>query len=305
MISRTATTRLVADILDLLDRDWIAWANVLELLAYASGLKPVVRLVADAASGEVLADFCQRQHWPWRWSGFWLEPVFHTPLNDTFTRLAYGNTPANCDRVLFVGHEAATRRAEELESMADPMATRELAALYGYPECCVAAYAEVQNGKPWLEVFLRGSDPADRVRDWRGNKVAYLLPPHPTLLPEYFPCSVDCAPTARLTRTYEAVLDEYGLRELADIIRENLMRPLLLFGGSLYRFDGLESRGGWYHVVGATEQYRIDDRLEQRQPKIGGIESIHVACGELTLRATTGDWHETLVPARTQLLRFG
>ena len=37
MLSRTATTRLVADILDLLERDWIAWANVLELLAYASG----------------------------------------------------------------------------------------------------------------------------------------------------------------------------------------------------------------------------------------------------------------------------
>ena len=93
MISRTATTRLVADILDLLDRDWIAWANVLELLAYASGLKPVVRLVADAANREILADFCQRQHWPWRWSGFWLEPVFHTPLNDTFTRLVYGHAP--------------------------------------------------------------------------------------------------------------------------------------------------------------------------------------------------------------------
>jgi hypothetical protein len=141
MISRTATTRLVADILDLLDRDWIAWANVLELLAYASGLKPVVRLVADAASREILADFCQRQHWPWRWSDFWLDPVFHTPLNDTFTRLAYGQAPLNCNRVLFVGHEAATHRAEELEGMADPMAVRELAALYGYPECCVAAYA--------------------------------------------------------------------------------------------------------------------------------------------------------------------
>lgn len=305
MISRTATTRLVADILNLLDRDWIAWANVLELLAYASGLKPVVRLAADAASGEVLAEFCRRQHWPWRWSGFWLEPVFHTSLNDTFTRLAYGPAPADGDRVLFVGHDAATRRAEELEGMTDPLAARELAALYGYPACCAAAYAEVQRGKPWLEVFLRGSDPADQVRDWRGNKAAYLFPPHPTLLPEYFPCSVDCAPTARLARAYEAVLDECGLWELVAIIRENLMRPLLLFGGIMYRFDGLESRGDWYHVIGSTEQYRIADRLEQRQPEIGGIESIRVAHGELTLRATTGDWHEILVPGHTQLLRFG
>ena len=93
MLSRTTTTRLVADILELLDRDWIARAKVLELLAYASGFKPVVRLVADAASGEALTKFCQRQHWPWRWSDFWLEPVFHTPLNDTFTRLAYGQAP--------------------------------------------------------------------------------------------------------------------------------------------------------------------------------------------------------------------
>ncbi len=305
MILGTAPFSLVADILALLDRDLITWANVLELLAYASGFKPVVRLVADAASGEVLAEFCRRQHWPWRWSGFWLEPVFHTPLNDTFTRLAYGQAPPNCNRVLFVGHDAATRRAEELESMADPMAARELAALYGYPECCVAAYTEVQSGKPWLEVFLRGSDPADRVRDWRGNKAAYLFPPHPTLLPEYFPCSVDCAPTARLARAYEAVLDEYGLRELADIIRQSLMRPLLLFGDSLYRFDGLESRGDCYHVVGSTEQHRIADPLEQRQPEIGRIGSIRVAHGDLTLRTTTGDWHEILVPGRTQLLRFG
>jgi hypothetical protein len=305
MIPRTATTRLVVDILNLLDRDWIAWANVLELLAYASGLKPVVRLVTDATSRKALTDFCRRQHWPWRWSDFWLEPVFHTPLNDTFTRLVYGHAPADGDRVLFVGHEVATRRAEELEGMADPTAARELAALYGYPECCAVAYAEVQGGKPWLEVFLRGSDPADRVRDWRGNKAAYLFPPHPTLLPEYFPCSVDCEPTARLARAYESVLDEYGLRELADIIRQSLMRPLVLFGGILYRFDGLESRGDWYHVVGSTEQYRIADRLEQRQPEIGRIESIRVAHGELTLRTTTGDWHEILVPGHTQLLRFG
>ena len=152
---------------------------------------------------------------------------------------------------------------------------------------------------------LRGSDPADQVRDWRGNKAAYLFPPHPTLLPEYFPCSVDCAPTARLARAYEAVLDECGLWELVAIIRENLMRPLLLFGGIMYRFDGLESRGDWYHVIGSTEQYRIADRLEQRQPEIGGIESIRVAHGELTLRATTGDWHEILVSSRNQLLRFG
>ncbi len=130
-------------------------------------------------------------------------------------------------------------------------------------------FLRVQDGKPWLDVFLRGSNPADRVRDWRGNKAAYLFPPHPTLLPEYFPCSVDCAPTARLARAYEAVLQEYGLRDLLDIIREGLMRPLLLFGGSLYRFRVLKSRGGWYHPVGSTEQYRIDDQVVQRQPEIG------------------------------------
>jgi hypothetical protein len=67
----------------------------------------------------------------------------------------------------------------------------------------------------------------------------------------------------------------------------------------------LESRGGWHHVVGSIEQYRIDDPAAQRQPNIGRIESIRVARGELTLRATTGDWHETLVPGHTQLLRFG
>lgn len=95
------------------------------------------------------------------------------------------------------------------------------------------------------------------------------------------------------------------MQELADIIRQSLMRPLLLFGGSLYRFDGLESRGGWYHVVGSTEQYPIADPMVQQQPEIGRIESIRVAHGDLTLRTTTGEWHETLVPGHTQLLRFG
>ena len=208
-------------------------------------------------------------------------------------------------QTLFIGQTAATCRAEKLEGMTDPMAARELAALYVYPECCAIAYAEIQGGKPWLEVFLRGSDPADRVRDWRGNKAAYLFPPYPTLLPEYFPCSVDCEPTARLARTYEAVLHDCGLRALVDIIREGLMRPLLLFGGSLYRFRVLKSRGGWYHPVGSIEQYHIENLVAQRQPEIGRIKSIHVARGELTLRTTTGEWHEILVPGRTQLLRFG
>jgi hypothetical protein len=90
-----------------------------------------------------------------------------------------------------------------------------------------------------------------------------------------------------------------------DIIRQSLMRPLLLFGGSLYRFDGLESREGWYHVVGATERRCIDHPAMQRQQNISMIEALHIGGGELTVRTTTGEWHETLAPTRTQLLRFG
>ena len=300
-----SNTTLVTDILDLLDKEWIVWANVLELLAYARGLKPVVRLAVDAATCEVLTGFCRRQKWPWRCSEFWLEPVFRTNLNDTFTRLVYGNAPADCNRVLFVGHEAATRRAEELEAMLDPKAACELAVLYGYPECCTATYAEVQGGVPWVNVFLRGSDPGDRIWDWRGNKVAYLFPPHHTMLPEYFPCSVDCELTARLAQAYEAVLFDCGLQKLLDIIREGLMRPLLFFGGSLYRFEGLKFRDGWYHVVGSTDHRIIDVPVTQQLQDIRPIKSLRVRNGELIVRSATDEWCEPLVPARTQLLRFG
>jgi hypothetical protein len=35
------------------------------------------------------------------------------------------------------------------------------------------------------------------------------------------------------------------------------------------------------------------------------IEALHIGGGELTVRTTTGDWHEILVSTRNQLLRFG
>lgn len=294
----------MTDILELFDRDQIAWANVLELLAFASGLKPVVRLVVDFASHGVLADFCLRQQWPWRWSGFWLEPVYHTTLNDTFTRLAYGSPPADCDRVLFVGQDIATRRAEELEVKFERGAIRELATLYAYPECCAAAYAEVQGGVSWLEVFLRDSDPGDKVRDWRNNKAAYLFPPHPTLLPQYFPCSVDCKATARLAQTYETVLHDYGLDALLDSVHNCLRQPLLLFRGSLYRFDGLMPRDDWYQVVGSTERHLIDEPDILQQPDNPAIDALRISQGCLTVRSAHGEWCEPLSPARTQLLLF-
>lgn len=304
MTTQATSNTLVSDILELFDRDQIAWANVPELLAYARGIKPVVRLVVDGANGEVLADFCCRQQWPWRWSGFWLDPVFHTTLNDTFTRLAYGNAPADCDRVLYVGHDAATRRAEELEGRSDRLAIRELAMLYAYPECCAVAYSEVQGGVSWLEAYLRASDPGDKVRNWRGNKAAYLFPPHATLLPQYFPCSVDCKPTDRLARTYETVLYDYGLDALLDNVRKCLMQPLLLFHGSLYRFDGLIPCDGWYQVIGATERYLIDAPDMLRQPDIQAIDALRISCGNLSVRGASDEWCEPLSPACTQLLRY-
>jgi hypothetical protein len=63
--------------------------------------------------------------------------------------------------------------------------------------------------------------------------------------------------------------------------------------------------GIWHHVVGSTEQYRIDDPALQRQPSIGRIEALPIGGGELTVRDGAGEWHEPLVPGRTQWLRFG
>ncbi|MEI7613567.1 MAG: hypothetical protein WCK63_11685 [Betaproteobacteria bacterium] len=267
-------------------------------------MKPVVRLVVDKKASNVVIDFCQRHHWPWRLSDCWLETVFHTNLNDTFTRFAYSKAPADCNRLLFIGREDSTRRAESLEAMPDPEAAIELALLYGYPKCCTAAYAEVQRGVPWLEVFLRGSDPQGKIWDWRGNKTAYLFPPHHTLLPEYFPCSVNCKSTIRLAQIYEALLHDNGLDELLNIVRVGLMQPLLLFGGSLYRFEELELQGDSFHVIGFTEHYNIGTSVMPNQ-ETNKIQSIRFNCGELILQDSWGERHEPLMPGRTQLLRFG
>jgi len=304
-MASSKTTTLVTEILSLLDGDWISWSNVLELLAYDHGLKQVVRLAVDKETSGIIADFCHRYRWPYRLSDFWLEPVFRTNLNDTFSRLVYGNAPSDCIRVLFIGREVATRRAEKLEAIPDRKEASELALLYGYPKCCTTAYAEVQSGLPWLDAYLSNSSIQGQVWNWRSNKIAYLFPPHHTLLPEYFPCSVACESTIRLAQSYEAVLRNYGLTELLDIVRDHLMRPMLFFSGSLYRFGGLELRDGWYHVVGSTERHIIDDQAVQLNQKTNTIEAIRVGCGELWVRNTLGEWHEQLIPARTQLLRFG
>jgi hypothetical protein len=93
--------------------------------------------------------------------------------------------------------------------------------LLGYPDCCIAAYAQVSPAR-WLDdtVARSGAPPfpcwANRLPISWGA---------PTLIGELYPCSFRCQPAIAIgKRTYQA-MRELGLEAIARTTLEQSLRP--------------------------------------------------------------------------------
>jgi len=288
----------VVELLDLFYADWIKCAELLELLAHLQGVKRVVRLVADPQRREALLSFLSRASLQYRVSDFGLQTEFSTSLGDTFQRITPLRDPRG-DCVLFVGSPDATAKAHAMElGGADALSCGEA---YEYPACCAASYVSLQEGTPWVVRFLQEIEPAAFLA-WQTNKLASLYPPHLTIIPDFFPCSIRCPSTSALASQYEQLLIDAGLNELRDLIAAELHRPLLVHGGWIYRFETLEWRCTSTHGhVGRVAFVPLRASPPQPPLRIMGLSLGH---GVVELVVSAADGAQEAVVADGPLLRF-
>lgn len=125
---------------------------------------------------------------------------------------------------LYVSHDAAkAERAAELQAAEDPsLHLRELGELLGYPACCVAAFADLEdrsnNSRNRYHSALRaGPGPWP----WELNNLGAVLAP-------FYPCSFTCPDALRWVRTLLGWLDRQQ-PGTSDGLRAALARTMLYF----------------------------------------------------------------------------
>ena len=233
----------VEDLLILLDKGLIEFKSFIEFLALQHGQKNVVRLVVDEPTYLVLEKLCKKHGIAFLKSDFNLKLAFTTSLLDTFYEITSADNPDSDRFVIFCGNKETAIEACSVER--DGCDVEETARIYGYPKCCAQNYQRVQNGEHWVVPYLTNASSTGPY-SWLNNKVAYLFQPHLTIIPDYFPCAIDCEKTHNLAQRYASLLRDAGLHSILNIIRDSLRLPLLFHDGYIYQFSDLKGQSGRY-----------------------------------------------------------
>jgi hypothetical protein len=200
----------------------VAERNLLELLGLVHGLKNIVRLPIDDHEWPEVLHYCTKLGLSVEKSSFRLATVRTTELGDTFTTNVPWDDPRGKGYICYIARDPALMpQADELEQKGTSL---ELAELYQYPRCCAEAYQDIMDGTYWADLLLRRS--TGSRHSFFGNKLAYLFD-GASLIPDYFPCSLDCEPTRSLAMVYEQLLRRIGLDAMVDSLRSRLSRPIV------------------------------------------------------------------------------
>jgi hypothetical protein len=159
--------------------------RLVELAAFAAGLKPVMKLELPLDDGGADATLAWLQHAFPGTVGAWRRPSWG---GGAFVEVFLSRDPAAAQRAQEVAHfiDGSPACPQRLE------ADQELGRLLGYPDCCASAFTRVgsvtTNGFEWLR--------ARRLLDSTGAPHTFL----PLLVP-WVPCALDCTPTRRYLDT--------------------------------------------------------------------------------------------------------
>ena len=201
--------------------------NVVEMVALLQRRKRVVRLVLNAWEWLILREALPAMALWGQSASFRLRVCVSTNLGDRFT-VAVPWSDNESDAVLvYVSHtQSEIDTALQLEETPE---LPELGYFLGYPECCTAGYSEIVAGRPWVEKVLDIQD--DDGLSLYANKLAYLFRGSPSFLPDFYPCSLACRYSAELGQSNCQGLYDFGLGELADSMKEKLLRPIVYMPG--------------------------------------------------------------------------
>jgi hypothetical protein len=209
--------------------------NLLELLALFFAEKRVVRLVLTDETYPIVREFCRRHDLVQEHSSRKQAPSVRAPTGDTFTVSVDWDDPRGEFFVVVVGRcREDVKGALEFENR--DASFRSFGELYEYPPCCVEAYADLERGGEWISAYLGRSNLECQTSIY-SNRLATLFDGS-TLLPDYFPCRLDCKLTVELGKRYESLLMRNGCDGYLQQARVSLAYPIILRSGSLLQLYG-------------------------------------------------------------------
>ena len=208
--------------------------NMLEVLALQKGVKNVVRIPIKSHEWDILKQFCNDNDFSICHSNFKISVKRKTTLGDVFTENV--SWDSNSENIVgFVAYIATSmgiaKKASNLESSADSFVLGEL---YQYPNCCVKAYSDhIEEEGFWLDFLLKKT--IGFSHSLYSNKLAYLID-ETSIIPDYFPCSLNCKETIKLGKIYKNILLECQLEDYYKDLKKNLKKPIVVGDGILFQF---------------------------------------------------------------------
>ena len=214
-------------LLQLFERDIIEFKNIIEFGAVLEGRKGVVRLALTPDKVEEVHRSLNSYYpeFSTRLSSFILEDVSHMTNVDRFQRRIPISGQTEGKRVVFVGPGAAVDEAWDIEeSECQDQAT---ARVYGYPDCCGAAYRRIVTGDSWLDAFFEGAQQFSTF-NFLNNRPSSTAYPGLGYHFDYFPCSVGCKETLKINRQNREMLSHSDLSEFVELTDEHLRAAVII-----------------------------------------------------------------------------
>ncbi|HEV7398233.1 MAG TPA: hypothetical protein VGN86_17100 [Pyrinomonadaceae bacterium] len=204
--------------------------NFLELLALFLGEKRVVRLIVTDSTYPVVQEFCRQYGLTQNHSLRKQAPTVRDTTGDTFTVSVDWNDPrGEYFAVVIALSRYDVQRALELENT--DASFRAFGELYQIPRCCVETYEDLERGGEWISTYLRRSS-RESYGSVYSNRLGALFDGN-TLLPDFFPCRIDCKSAEELGRHYESLLIRVGADVYLKQARTSLSAPIIVHSGSL------------------------------------------------------------------------
>jgi|GEM_PF-3016587 len=213
--------------------------NLVELIALATGQKKTVRLVMNTADWIVLRETLPAFNLLGQHAEFKLGVTKKSSVGDQFTTDRPWEDETAESILVYIAHDQATID-DALQKERSKSNDNGVGQLLGYPSCCIAAYREIVNGKLWVDQIV--TQTTGGITSCYGNKLAYLFKGSPSFLPDYYPCCLSCEGSAKLGKTFFNAMIAFGMNELANSMKQKLLRPILYMPGLLIQLKQLSLR---------------------------------------------------------------
>ncbi|MFM0347885.1 hypothetical protein [Paraburkholderia sp. RL17-347-BIC-D] len=193
-------------------------ATAPEIARFALGLKPALRFMVGVDSVESFSEAVEAA------GAFSSTRMLETSSRGGSWSDISGATASTLRAdiaAIYIAHDANLAAELALADVTDASVAGEV---FGYPNCCVAAVAELQSaGARWPEALVRRSGSPEQWDAAANRAVADWGAISP--VGELFPCGLGCKHAVRIGREGVAALSELGLSRLADAIRHQAARP--------------------------------------------------------------------------------